>query len=190
MITESSIRERLAQDKAKVSRLASWEEVEFLLDLIDELRDDEDESDQLRNRMAGLLRDVAAGLKGEPGPLESHDWSDLPELARATQIRIGKLETAFLLAGRSRNFNREKRLTAEARVAAVQEWRDHIPHVGDCRVPDEPCSCRTIEMRVGVSEALGEEVEAELLRRWGKTADELAAEAEAGYDISKMKRIR
>ena len=38
MITEATIRERLAADRAKASRLATWEEVEFLLDQLDTWR--------------------------------------------------------------------------------------------------------------------------------------------------------
>lgn len=34
-ITEASIRERLAADREKVSRLPTWEEIEYLLDVID-----------------------------------------------------------------------------------------------------------------------------------------------------------
>lgn len=52
-----------------------------LADEVERLREAEDESDRLRARMAGLLTDVANALKGEPGPLESHDWSDLPAVA-------------------------------------------------------------------------------------------------------------
>lgn len=40
-----------------------------------------DESDALRERMAGLLTGVANALKGDPGPLKMHDWSDLPTVA-------------------------------------------------------------------------------------------------------------
>ena len=39
MITEQSIRERLTADRAKVSRLATWEEIEFLLGELDAARD-------------------------------------------------------------------------------------------------------------------------------------------------------
>ena len=38
MITEQSIRERLTADRAKVSRLATWEEIEFLLGELDAVR--------------------------------------------------------------------------------------------------------------------------------------------------------
>ena len=38
MITEQSIRERLAADRAKVSRLATWDEIEFLLGELDAVR--------------------------------------------------------------------------------------------------------------------------------------------------------
>lgn len=42
-ITEATIRERLAADRQKVSRLATWEEIEFLLGLLDTLRRDMDD---------------------------------------------------------------------------------------------------------------------------------------------------
>lgn len=37
-VTEESIRERLATDKKKASRLATWAEIEFLLDRLDQIR--------------------------------------------------------------------------------------------------------------------------------------------------------
>lgn len=40
------------------------------------------ESVSLRERMASLLTQTADALKGDPGPLTLHDWSDLPEVAR------------------------------------------------------------------------------------------------------------
>ena len=39
-ITEATIRERLATDKRKPSRLATWAEIEFLLGLLDQYRAD------------------------------------------------------------------------------------------------------------------------------------------------------
>jgi hypothetical protein len=41
----------------------------------------DEESDALRTRMANLLSDTADALKGDPGPLRAHDWSDLPRVA-------------------------------------------------------------------------------------------------------------
>jgi ElaB/YqjD/DUF883 family membrane-anchored ribosome-binding protein len=43
---------------------------------------DLDESEALRDRMAGLLTGVANALKGDPPPLVMHDWSDLPTVAK------------------------------------------------------------------------------------------------------------
>lgn len=48
-----------------------------------------DESIALRDRMADLLTRTANALKGEPGPLSSHDWSDLPEVAAEIVSRTG-----------------------------------------------------------------------------------------------------
>lgn len=40
-----------------------------------------DESITIRTRMADLLTRTANALKGDPGPLTMHDWSDLPDVA-------------------------------------------------------------------------------------------------------------
>ena len=40
------------------------------------------EERQLREKMAEILTAVAAELKGDPGELQIHGWSDLPELAK------------------------------------------------------------------------------------------------------------
>jgi hypothetical protein len=39
-------------------------------------------------------------------------------------------------------------------VGPLRELADNLPHVGSCRLPDEPCSCRTIEFRTAVLDAL------------------------------------
>lgn len=64
-----------------------------------------DECDQLRARLADLLTRTANALKGEPEPLKSHSWHDLPEVAAATVTQAvdhGRLakkwETACLAA--------------------------------------------------------------------------------------------
>lgn len=57
----------------------------------DRLVREEEESDEVRARMASLLRDTANALKGEPGPLVSHDWSDLPEVATRVKAERGRL---------------------------------------------------------------------------------------------------
>lgn len=46
-----------------------------------DLRADLDESDRLRERLAGILAGVANALKGPPKPMRMHDWSDLPAVA-------------------------------------------------------------------------------------------------------------
>lgn len=56
-----------------------------------ELRAELDESEALRERMAELLTGVAHALKGDPGPLRMHDWSDLPKVAAETAKRAAKL---------------------------------------------------------------------------------------------------
>jgi uncharacterized protein (DUF3084 family) len=41
------------------------------------------EETALREKLAGILTATANALRGEPGPLASHGWSDLPERSRA-----------------------------------------------------------------------------------------------------------
>lgn len=55
------------------------------IDAILEAGWESDESVALRNRMADLLTRTANALKGDPEPLHSHDWSDLPDVA-ATRV--------------------------------------------------------------------------------------------------------
>lgn len=50
-----------------------------------------DGCDQLRERMAQLLTDTAAALKGRPPPLTMHDWSDLPAVAAAVAAEAQQL---------------------------------------------------------------------------------------------------
>jgi hypothetical protein len=56
-------------------------------DDMDGLRRELEESEALRDRMADLLTSVANALKGDPGPLKVHDWSDLPAVAAETAAR-------------------------------------------------------------------------------------------------------
>lgn len=51
------------------------------MDAIIEAGWETDESIALRERMADLLTRTANALKGDPGPLLRHDWSDLPDVA-------------------------------------------------------------------------------------------------------------
>lgn len=46
------------------------------------------ESDALRTRLANLLTDTANALKGDPGPLRAHDWSDLPRVAAELRAEL------------------------------------------------------------------------------------------------------
>ena len=48
---------------------------------IKELEAELEATTMLVSRLSGLLNGVAIGLKGDPGPLKLHDFSDLPQLA-------------------------------------------------------------------------------------------------------------
>jgi hypothetical protein len=50
---------------------------------LDSLGHEEMEASWLFERLASLLTQTANALKGDPDPLVWHDWSDLPEIARA-----------------------------------------------------------------------------------------------------------
>lgn len=45
------------------------------------LRQEVEEYASLTGRMSRLLEATATALKGDPGPLRLHDWSDLPMVA-------------------------------------------------------------------------------------------------------------
>lgn len=53
-----------------------------LTEVIGPLYEEIKECDALQDRMAELLTGTANALKGEPGPLTRHDWSDLPAVAK------------------------------------------------------------------------------------------------------------
>ena len=66
--------------EAEISKAADMIERQAIR--ISELERDVEEWDALRERMTNLLTRTANVLKGSPGPLQKHDWSDLPEVAR------------------------------------------------------------------------------------------------------------
>lgn len=51
-------------------------------------RDEVDEYAQLTDRLSFLLTGTANALKGDPGPLTLHDWSDLPAVAAGLVARL------------------------------------------------------------------------------------------------------
>lgn len=58
-----------------------WAEAEQLARDLAKSEADADDYSQTIDRLSELLRGVADALKGDPGPLASHDWSDLPAVA-------------------------------------------------------------------------------------------------------------
>ena len=54
----------------------------------EEMREEIREYEQLTGRMAYLLTATANALKGEPKPLQSHDWSDLPKVAKNLKTQL------------------------------------------------------------------------------------------------------
>lgn len=69
----------------------AFQELRSLRQEVERLRETEHETDWLNGRMSHLLTATANALKGEPGPLSLHDWSDLPVVAaRLRQLLIDK----------------------------------------------------------------------------------------------------
>jgi hypothetical protein len=64
---------------------------EAAIEKLDEATQANDEYEALLDRLSQILTETAAALKGEPGPLRMHDWSDLPEVARRLRERAGQL---------------------------------------------------------------------------------------------------
>ena len=48
---------------------------------VEELRAEVNELHELNGKLGSLLERTANALKGLPGPLHMHDWSDLPDVA-------------------------------------------------------------------------------------------------------------
>jgi hypothetical protein len=68
----------------------------------DQLREAVEEYDQLLTRLRDLLTGTANALKGDPGPLKLHDWSDLPAVAAAMVVERDRLRAEILRAGAER----------------------------------------------------------------------------------------
>lgn len=132
-----------------------------------------DECDGLRMRMAELLTRTANALKGEPEPLKSHSWHDLPEVAASTveqAVRHGRLakewETACLAADKQLRDGNKSGVLPVAPSPAVATTSLASPllreeldaaygkleprHVGLCdTMPDHaPCTCGVTEQRI------------------------------------------
>lgn len=70
------------------------------------------------DRMADLLTRTANVLKGEPGPLMMHDWSDLPEVAaKARQEGRDEILARAQLAASALKAEAGEQLAASRRVA-------------------------------------------------------------------------
>ncbi|MFM1991302.1 MAG: hypothetical protein RJA99_4259 [Pseudomonadota bacterium] len=79
--------------------MVSTEHYDALIDQVrplpDAARDDDcTDCDRLRKRMADLLTRTAISLRGEPPPLTSWSWHDLPELAAAAIAAIDVMQKA------------------------------------------------------------------------------------------------
>jgi hypothetical protein len=79
-----------------------------------------DENEDLRARMERLLIGAANGLKGDPGPLTRHDWSDLPVVAAEARAEIGKLSRLAVIREDQLEVAKRERNAARARVADLE----------------------------------------------------------------------
>ena len=94
---------------------------------VERLKMEADESHDLRARMEQLLIGAANGLKGDPGPLTRHDWSDLPAIAAEAKAQVGKLtrlmtirEDQIDVAKRGKRQAERDLNAARARVAELE----------------------------------------------------------------------
>lgn len=69
----------------------------ILQDERDELKTDNDEYSELLDRLSKLLTNTANALKGAPGPLILHDWSDLPAVAKTLTAERDRFREALAL---------------------------------------------------------------------------------------------
>jgi hypothetical protein len=71
------------QDRARVIKAAIREALSSQEEELRQLKEDAAEARQLRDRLSDILTQTANVLKGDPGPLVLHGWSDLPDVARS-----------------------------------------------------------------------------------------------------------
>jgi hypothetical protein len=88
------------------------------------------EIEKLHNRMSELLTNTAGALKGKPGPLTMHSWSDLPQCAAlivANETRLLRelaLMRPIVEAAEAWEFHRESRCQASFEPCEVC-WQTH-----------------------------------------------------------------
>jgi hypothetical protein len=97
---------RVSRTPARTTRLA-------------EVAEEVAEYEYLTERMSALLTWTAAALKGEPGPLSMHDWSDLPATAARALALAERDQAVSELAS-----VRAERDQAVSELASVRAERD------------------------------------------------------------------
>jgi len=70
------------QHRAAVAESTARSTTTLLEKALEKHKDEIEESGTLRDRLAELLKGVAAGLRGAPPPLVMRDWSQLPKRAK------------------------------------------------------------------------------------------------------------
>jgi DNA-binding NarL/FixJ family response regulator len=73
--------------QAERRRVEAVEAMKAAVAAVELIEADEAEADVVVSRMRTLLTETSNALKGEPDPLRWHDWSDLPQVARASVLR-------------------------------------------------------------------------------------------------------
>lgn len=132
-----------------------------------DLKHDRDDLQRVLNRLSELLTGTANALKGEPGPLHLHDWSDLPVVA-------GQLRAEHEALGRYAH--------ALARGLSDAEAREE----GWPATPRERTEARVRSGELGVGALIASPVEQRIVDA-GTTPEQLAgdladAAVEDGYD--------
>ncbi len=60
------------------------------------LRQEIAELEQINGKLARILTETADALKGDPGPLHLHDWSDLPAVASRSRALLSWIDGALV----------------------------------------------------------------------------------------------
>ena len=82
--------------------------------------------DTIVSRLTTLLRGVADGLKGDPGPLKLHDWSDLPVIARRVREEMDENEGAMKVWRRRTESAEIRVMQREAQLASFIKVADRL----------------------------------------------------------------
>lgn len=137
----------LADTNAGLDPGVGWEPVHVhaaaLIAERDRLRTDVDEYDDLLLKLSRILTGTADALKGEPGPLRMHDWSDLAVVA------------AGVMGERNRQQHQRQIIDAALRDTVAERDRLQTVTRGAVVAIETVLIGDHVDMKIGISELLG-----------------------------------